>query len=134
MMVLRSGVRQVSGFLPCGFGGFGRAILEAEAVVSGFEDMAAMGETSSSGRRRRFQPRRNESNSGRGRDADFTDRRARIADAVRGHGADEAMKRNVVIPQILRRSVIQITVMIAPLILMVAALLFRRPGQGKGER
>jgi hypothetical protein len=45
MMVLGSGVRQVSQFLLCGFGGFCRAVLEAEAVVSGFEDVATMGET-----------------------------------------------------------------------------------------
>ena len=42
MMVSGSGVRQV--FLLCGFGGFRRAVLEAEAVVSGFEDVAAVGE------------------------------------------------------------------------------------------
>ena len=45
MMVSRSGVRQVSCFLLSGFGGFRRAVLEAEAVVSGFENVAAMGET-----------------------------------------------------------------------------------------
>ena len=45
MRVLGSGVRQVSRFLLCGFGDFRRAVLEAEAVVSGFEDMAAVGET-----------------------------------------------------------------------------------------
>src|SRR5271168_3969945 len=44
MMVGRSGVRQVSDSLLCGFGGFRRAVLEAEAVVSGFEDVAAVGE------------------------------------------------------------------------------------------
>ena len=33
MMVSWSGVRQVSRFLLCGFGGFRRAVLEAEAVV-----------------------------------------------------------------------------------------------------
>src|ERR1700722_2864025 len=45
MMVLGSGVRQVSRFLLSGFGGFRRAVLEAEAVVSGFENVAAVGET-----------------------------------------------------------------------------------------
>jgi hypothetical protein len=45
MMVLGSGVRQVSRFLLCGFGGFRRAVLESEAVVSGFENVAAVGET-----------------------------------------------------------------------------------------
>ena len=45
MMVSGSGVRQVSRFLLCGFGGFRRAVLEAEAVVSGFEDVATVGET-----------------------------------------------------------------------------------------
>jgi hypothetical protein len=45
MMVLGSGVRQVPRFLLCGFGGIRRAVLEAEAVVSGFEDVAAVGET-----------------------------------------------------------------------------------------
>jgi hypothetical protein len=45
MMVLGSGVRQVSRFLVCGFGGLGGAVFEAEAVVSRFEDMAAVGET-----------------------------------------------------------------------------------------
>jgi hypothetical protein len=45
MMVLGSGVRQVPSFLLCGFGGFRRAVLEAEAVVSGFEDVATVGET-----------------------------------------------------------------------------------------
>jgi hypothetical protein len=44
MMVLGSGVGQVSRFLLCGFGGFRRAGLEAEAVVSGFEDVTAVGE------------------------------------------------------------------------------------------
>ena len=44
MMVSGSGVRQVPRFLLCGFGGFRRAVLEAEAVVSGFEDVAAVGE------------------------------------------------------------------------------------------
>ena len=42
-----------SRFLLCRFGGFGRAVLEAEAVVSGFEDMAAVGETVEQ-RRRHF--------------------------------------------------------------------------------
>jgi hypothetical protein len=45
MMVSGSGVRQVPRFLLSGFGGFGRAVFEAEAVVSGFEDMTAVGET-----------------------------------------------------------------------------------------
>src|SRR6202162_317515 len=45
MMVLGSGVRQVSRFLLCGFGGFRRAVLEAETVVSGFENVAAVSET-----------------------------------------------------------------------------------------
>src|SRR5580700_1190352 len=45
MMVSRSGVRQVPRFLLCGFGGFRRAVLETEAVVSGFENVAAVGET-----------------------------------------------------------------------------------------
>src|ERR1700690_1198284 len=44
MMVWGSGVRQVSRFLLGGFGGLCRAVFEAEAVVSGFEDVAAMGE------------------------------------------------------------------------------------------
>ena len=50
MMVLGSGVRQVAGFLLCGFGGFRRAVLEAEAVVSGFEGVATVGETIEQGR------------------------------------------------------------------------------------
>src|ERR1700677_1192775 len=45
MMVSSSGVRQVSRFLLCGFGGVRRAVFEAEAVVSGFEDVAAVGKT-----------------------------------------------------------------------------------------
>src|SRR5271156_5341130 len=45
MMVSGSGVRQVPGFLLCGFGGFRRAVLEAEAGVSGFENVAAVSET-----------------------------------------------------------------------------------------
>jgi hypothetical protein len=45
MMVSGSGVRQVPRFLRRGFGGFHRAVLEAEAVVSGFENVAAVGET-----------------------------------------------------------------------------------------
>src|SRR5271157_3958045 len=45
MMVSGSGVRQVPRFLLCGFGGFRRAVLETEAVVSGFENVAAVGET-----------------------------------------------------------------------------------------
>src|SRR5271165_5141248 len=44
MMVSGSGVRQVPGLLLCGFGGFRRAVLEAEAVVSGFEDVAVVSE------------------------------------------------------------------------------------------
>ena len=51
MMVSGSGVRQVSRFLLCGFGGFRRAVLEAEAVVSGFENVAAVGETVEQGSR-----------------------------------------------------------------------------------
>src|ERR1700676_4525042 len=45
MMVLKSGVRQVPRFLLFGFGSFRRAILETEAVVSGFENVAAVSET-----------------------------------------------------------------------------------------
>jgi hypothetical protein len=45
MIVSGSGVRQVAGFLLCGVGGFRRAVLEAETVVSGFENVAAVGET-----------------------------------------------------------------------------------------
>src|SRR5258708_14067958 len=45
MMVSRAGVGQVSRFLLCGFSGFRRAVFEAEAVVSGFENVAAVGET-----------------------------------------------------------------------------------------
>ena len=45
MMVSGSGVRQVPRFLLCGFGGIRRAILETEAIVSGFENVAAVGET-----------------------------------------------------------------------------------------
>jgi hypothetical protein len=45
MMVSGSGVRQVSRFLLCGFGCVRRAVLEAEAVVSGFEDVATVGKT-----------------------------------------------------------------------------------------
>src|SRR5579871_2168838 len=45
MMVLGSGVRQVSRFLLCGFGGFRGAVLEAEAAaVSGFKNVTAMSE------------------------------------------------------------------------------------------
>ena len=44
MMVSGSGVRQVSRFLLCGFGSFPRAVLETEPVVSGFENVAAVGE------------------------------------------------------------------------------------------
>jgi hypothetical protein len=42
MMVSGSGVRQVPRFLLCGFGGFRRAVFEAEAVVSGFEDVTSV--------------------------------------------------------------------------------------------
>src|SRR5277367_4214597 len=45
MMVSGSGVRQVPRFLLCGFGGVRRAVFEAEAVVSGFENVAAVGKT-----------------------------------------------------------------------------------------
>src|ERR1700691_4114739 len=45
MMVSGSGVRQVSRFLLVGLGGLRRAVFEAEAVVAGFKDVAAMGET-----------------------------------------------------------------------------------------
>src|SRR5260370_42446971 len=45
MMVLKSGVRQVPRFFLFGFGSFRRAILETEAVFSGFENVAAVGET-----------------------------------------------------------------------------------------
>src|SRR5271155_1857649 len=45
MMVSGSGVRQVSRFLLCGFGGIRRAVFEAEAVVSSFENVAAVGKT-----------------------------------------------------------------------------------------
>src|SRR5271168_4047036 len=45
MMVSGSGVRQVRRFLLSGFGGVRRTVLETEAVVSGFENVAAMGET-----------------------------------------------------------------------------------------
>ncbi len=44
MMICGSGVRQVSRFLLGGFSGLRRAVFEAEAVISGFEDVAAMGE------------------------------------------------------------------------------------------
>jgi hypothetical protein len=44
MMVWGSGVRQVPGFLLGEFGGLCGAVLEAEAVVSGFENVAAVGE------------------------------------------------------------------------------------------
>src|ERR1700722_15461637 len=53
MMVCGSGVRQISRLLLGGFGGLRRAVFEAEAVVSGFEDVAAMGETVEQ-RRRHF--------------------------------------------------------------------------------
>ena len=53
MMVSGSGVRQVSRFLLGGFSGLRRAVFEAEAVVSGFEDVAAVGETVEQ-RRRHF--------------------------------------------------------------------------------
>jgi len=45
MMGLGSGVRQVPRFVLGGFGSFRRAVLEAEAVVSGFDDVATVGET-----------------------------------------------------------------------------------------
>jgi hypothetical protein len=45
MMVSGSVVRQVSRFLLCGFGGFRRAVLEAEAVIPGFKNVTAVGET-----------------------------------------------------------------------------------------
>jgi hypothetical protein len=45
MMVSGSSVRQVPRFLLGGFGGFRRAVLEAETVVSGFENVAAVSET-----------------------------------------------------------------------------------------
>ncbi len=41
-MVCGSGVRQVSRFVLCGFSGFRRTVFKAEAIVSGFEDVAAM--------------------------------------------------------------------------------------------
>src|SRR5271170_254556 len=44
MMVSGSGVRQVPRFLLCRFGGLRRAVLETEAVVSSFENVAAVGE------------------------------------------------------------------------------------------
>src|SRR3974390_3648605 len=44
-MVSGSGVRQVPRFLLGEVSGFRRAFLEAEAVISGFEDMTAVGET-----------------------------------------------------------------------------------------
>ena len=49
-MVSGSGVRQVARFLLCGFGGFCRAVLETEAVVSGFKNVTAMGEPVEQGR------------------------------------------------------------------------------------
>ena len=52
MMVSGSGVRQVPGFLLGGFGGFRRAVLEATAVVSGFENVASAGEVVEQRRRR----------------------------------------------------------------------------------
>jgi hypothetical protein len=42
-MVFGSGVRQVPRFVLFGFSGFRRAVLETEAVVSGFENVAAVG-------------------------------------------------------------------------------------------
>jgi hypothetical protein len=48
-----SGVRQVSWFLLDGFGGLRRAVFETEAIVSSFEDVAAMSETVEQ-RRRHF--------------------------------------------------------------------------------
>jgi hypothetical protein len=53
MMVSGSGVRQVRRSLLGGFGGLGCAVLEAEAVVSGFENVAAVGEAIQQ-RRRHF--------------------------------------------------------------------------------
>src|SRR6516225_720360 len=44
MMVSGLSVRQVPRFLLGGFGGIGRAVLEAEAVVSGFKNVAAVSE------------------------------------------------------------------------------------------
>jgi len=44
MMVSGSSVRQVPRILLGGFGGIGRAVLEAEAVVSGFKNVAAVSE------------------------------------------------------------------------------------------
>jgi hypothetical protein len=44
MMVSGSSVRQVPRFLLVGFGGIRGAVLEAEAVVSGFENVAAVSE------------------------------------------------------------------------------------------
>jgi hypothetical protein len=44
MMVSGSSVRQVPRFLLDGFGGIRGAVLEAEAVVSGFENVAALSE------------------------------------------------------------------------------------------
>src|ERR1700728_2771338 len=44
MMVSGSGVRQVPCFLLGGFGGLRRAVFEAKAVVSGFKNVAAVGE------------------------------------------------------------------------------------------
>ena len=43
-MGLGSGVRQVPRYVLCGFGSFRRAVLEAEAVVSGFKNVTAMSE------------------------------------------------------------------------------------------
>ncbi len=44
MMVSGLGVRQVSRFVLCGFGGFRGAVLEAPAVVAGLDDVAVMSE------------------------------------------------------------------------------------------
>ena len=49
-----------SGFLLCRFGGFRRAVFEAEAVVSGFEDVATVGEAVEQ-RRRHLRRRRTRS-------------------------------------------------------------------------
>ena len=53
MMVSGSDVRQVPTFLLYGFGGIGRAVFDAEAIVSGFENVAAVGEAIQQ-RRRHF--------------------------------------------------------------------------------
>ena len=50
---MRVRVSSSSGFLLGEFGGLGRAVFEAEAVVAGFEDVAAVSETVEQ-RRRHF--------------------------------------------------------------------------------